>query len=151
MALQMTKHAEVRQRQRGFRADDLGLIEECGTATSDGILMRKKDGKGRVAAIEILLNTPLISDLILKGEVHEIKAVMEKSNELGMKTFDQALFDLYEDGQITYEDALRNADSVNELRLRIKLEGAEAKGTDLRDTVDHLSLEEEENKGQFVR
>jgi len=114
-------------------------------------LMRKKDGKGRVAAIEILLNTPLISDLILKGEVHEIKAVMEKSNELGMKTFDQALFDLYEDGQITYEDALRNADSVNELRLRIKLEGAEAKGTDLRDTVDHLSLEEEENKGQFVR
>jgi twitching motility protein PilU len=91
-------------------------------------LMRKRDGKGRAAAIEILLNSPLIADLILKGEVHMIKTIMAKSNELGMKTFDQALYDLYESDQITYEDALRNADSMNELRLRIKLEGKAAKG-----------------------
>jgi twitching motility protein PilU len=81
-------------------------------------LLPKKDGKGRVAAIEIMLNSPLISDLIFKGEVHEIKEIMKKSRELGMQTFDQALFDLYEGGPITYEDALRNADSVNDLRCR---------------------------------
>lgn len=105
-------------------------------------LLKTVDGKGRCAAIEILLNSPLISDLILKGEVHEIKEIMAKSNELGMKTFDQALFDLYEADQITLEDALRNADSMNELRLRIKLEGKEAKGKDTMDGLDHLSLEE---------
>ena len=82
-------------------------------------LLPKKDGKGRVAAIEIMLNSPLISDLIFKGEVHEIKEIMKKSRELGMQTFDQALFDLYEAGRITYEDALRNADSINDLRLQI--------------------------------
>ncbi|MGB7650004.1 MAG: PilT/PilU family type 4a pilus ATPase, partial [Gallionella sp.] len=80
------------------------------------------DGKGRAAAIEILLNSPLIADLIFKGEVNSIKTVMAKSRELGMETFDGALFKLYEDGKIAYEEALKNADSVNDLRLRIKLE-----------------------------
>lgn len=84
-------------------------------------LIRTQDGKGRRAAIEIMLNTPLISDLILKGEFHELKAIMGKSRELGMQTFDQALFDLYNEGAISYEEALRNADSTNELRLQIKL------------------------------
>ena len=107
-------------------------------------LLKTVDGKGRSAAIEILLNSPLIADLILKGEVHEIKAIMKKSNELGMKTFDQALFDLFEADKITYEDALRNADSMNELRLRIKLEGKASKGKDKMDGLDHLEMEEDE-------
>ncbi|NNM79026.1 MAG: PilT/PilU family type 4a pilus ATPase [Gallionella sp.] len=85
-------------------------------------LISNRDGAGRVPAMEILLNSPLISDLIFKGEVHSIKSVMGKSRELGMQTFDQSLFDLYEAGKISYEDALKNADSVNDLRLRIKLE-----------------------------
>ncbi|MDQ8023907.1 MAG: PilT/PilU family type 4a pilus ATPase [Moraxellaceae bacterium] len=84
-------------------------------------LLPIKDRKGRVPAVEIMLNSPLIADLIFKGEVHEIKEVMKRSRELGMQTFDQALFDLFEAGLITYEDALRNADSVNDLRLQIKL------------------------------
>ena len=109
-------------------------------------LLKTVDGAGRAAAIEILLNSPLISDLILKGEVHEIKTIMKKSNELGMKTFDQALFDLYEADKIKYEDALRNADSMNELRLRIKLEGKDAKDKDKMDGLDHLSLDEEEEE-----
>jgi len=108
-------------------------------------LVKTPDGKGRHAAIEILLNSPLISDLILKGEVHEIKGIMAKSNELGMKTFDQALFDLYEADKISLEEALRNADSMNELRLRIKLEGKAAKGKDAQEGLDHLSLEETES------
>lgn len=83
-------------------------------------LLPHKSGKGRVAVVEILLNTPLIADLIFKGKVHEIKEVMTKSRELGMQTFDQVLFDKFEEGVITYEDALRNADSVNNLRLQIK-------------------------------
>ncbi len=115
-------------------------------------LLRTADGKGRVAAIEIMLNTPLIADLILKGEVHELKVIMQKSNELGMKTFDQALFDLYEADLITIEDALRNADSMNELRLRIKLEGKEAKQKDVLAGLDHLSIEQEsEDKGNLLR
>ena len=85
-------------------------------------LVPNKDGGGRKVAMEILLNSPLMSDLIFKGQVHEIKELMKKSRELGMQTFDQSLFDLHESGQITYEDALRNADSVNDLRLAIKLE-----------------------------
>ncbi len=84
-------------------------------------LVRTQDGSGRRAAIEILLNTPLIGDIILKGQLHEIKEIMKKSRELGMQTFDQALFDLYNEGAISYEEALRNADSMNELRLQIKL------------------------------
>lgn len=114
-------------------------------------LLKTVDGKGRVAAIEIMLNSPLIADLILKGEVHEIKAIMGKSNELGMKTFDQALFDLFEADMITYEDALRNADSMNELRLRIKLEGKAAQDRDVMDGLGHLSIEEDEQEKGFVR
>ena len=103
-------------------------------------LVPMKDGKGRRAAIEILLNSPLISDLIFKGEVHEIKAIMAKSRELGMQTFDQALFDLYEAGEISYEDALRNADSVNELRLNIKLNSKESKDKDVMSSIEHLNI-----------
>jgi twitching motility protein PilU len=103
-------------------------------------LIPKKEGKGRAAAVEIMLNSPLISDLIFKGEVHEIKEIMKKSRELGMQTFDQHLFDLYEGGQISYEDALRNADSVNELRLMIKLHGKEAKEKDLSTGIEHLNI-----------
>jgi twitching motility protein PilU len=103
-------------------------------------LIPKREGKGRAAAIEIMLNSPLISDLIFKGEVHEIKAIMAKSRELGMQTFDQALFDLYEAGLISYEDAIRNADSMNELRLQIKLHGKEAKDKDVMSGLDHLNI-----------
>ena len=103
-------------------------------------LLPKKDGKGRVAAIEIMLNSPLLSDLIFQGEVHEIKEIMKKSRELGMQTFDQALFDLYEGGRITYEDALRNADSINDLRLQIKLHGKESKDRDLNSGIGHLEV-----------
>ncbi|MGH8600146.1 MAG: PilT/PilU family type 4a pilus ATPase [Burkholderiales bacterium] len=103
-------------------------------------LVPKKDSKGRAAAFEILLNSPLISDLIFKGEVHEIKTVMGKSRELGMQTFDQHLFELCEAGEISYEDALRNADSVNELRLMIKLQGQEAKGRDPLSGIEHLDI-----------
>ncbi len=103
-------------------------------------LIPLKDTKGRAAAIEILLNSPLISDLIFKGEVHEIKEIMKKSREMGMQTFDQALFDLYEGGKIGYEDAMRNADSMNELRLQIKLHGKETKDRDLTSGVDHLNI-----------
>jgi twitching motility protein PilU len=103
-------------------------------------LIPKKDGKGRAAAVEIMLNSPLISDLIFKGEVHEIKGIMAKSRELGMQTFDQHLFDLYEAGEISYEDALRNADSVNELRLMIKLNSKEAKDKDVMSGIEHLNI-----------
>jgi twitching motility protein PilU len=103
-------------------------------------LIPTKEGKGRRAAIEILLNSPLIQDQIFKGEVHEIKSTMAKSREMGMQTFDQALFDLYEEGAISYEDALRNADSVNELRLRIKLEGQESKDKDVMSGIEHLNI-----------
>ena len=85
-------------------------------------LIPREGGIGRIAAMEIMLNTPLIADLIFKGEVGQIKDIMSKSTRLGMQTFDQALFDLYEGGTISYEEAMRNADSKNELRLRIKLE-----------------------------
>ena len=103
-------------------------------------LIPLKDSKGRAAAIEVMLNSPLISDLIFKGDVHEIKAIMKKSRELGMQTFDTALFELYEADRISYEDALRNADSLNELRLQIKLEGKEAKDSDLNSSIEHLTI-----------
>jgi twitching motility protein PilU len=96
-------------------------------------------GKGRVPAVEILLNTPLIGDLIFKGEVSGIKEVMKKSRELGMQTFDQALFDLYEALKIGYEDALRNADSVNDLRLNIKL-NSKRTARDLNRGTEHLDI-----------
>lgn len=103
-------------------------------------LIPKRDGQGRAAAIEIMLNSPLISDLVLKGEVHGIKEIMAKSRELGMQTFDQALFDLYERDEITYEDALRNADSINDIRLKIKLEGKDAQDRDMSAGLDKLGI-----------
>jgi twitching motility protein PilU len=103
-------------------------------------LIPRKEAKGRAVAIEIMLNSPLISDLIFKGEVHEIKEIMKKSRELGMQTFDQALFDLYEADKITYEDALRNADSVNDLRLNIKLNSKHAKNRDLSAGTETLGI-----------
>ncbi len=103
-------------------------------------LVPKIDGIGRTAAVEVMLNTPLISDLIFKGDVHEIKSVIAKSRELGMQTFDQSLFDLHEAGEISYEDALRNADSVNDLRLRFKLEGKASKDRDLSAGLDHMDM-----------
>lgn len=84
-------------------------------------LLRKEEGSGRVPAVEVLINSPLIGDLIFKGDVHEIKEVMKRSRELGMQTFDQALLDLYDQGLVSYQEALRNADSQNDLRLNIKL------------------------------
>ena len=102
-------------------------------------LIPRKGVKGRAAAIEVMINSPYISDLIFKGDVHEIKNVMARSRELGMQTFDQALFDLYEADLITYEDALRNADSVNDLRLKIKLEGKHAK-EDRGSGMDNLEI-----------
>ena len=103
-------------------------------------LIPLKQVKGRVAAVEILLNSPLIADLIFKGEVSGIKEVMGRSRETGMQTFDQALFELYESGQISFEDALRNADSVNDLRLKIKLYGEESKHSDPLSGIDHLDI-----------
>ncbi len=96
-------------------------------------------GKGRIPAVEILLNSPLVGDLIFKGEVAGIKDVMKKSREMGMQTFDQALFDLYEANKITYEDALRNADSLNDLRLNIKLNSVRTK-QDLGQATEHLGI-----------
>lgn len=103
-------------------------------------LIPMKSVKGRCVAVEILLNSPLISDLIFKGNVHEIKEIMKKSRELGMQTFDQSLFDLYEEDKISYEDALRNADSVNDLRLSIKLRSKDAKERDLAAGTEHLGI-----------
>jgi twitching motility protein PilU len=103
-------------------------------------LIPRQEGKGRAAAVEILLTTPLISDLIFKGEVGEIKEIMKKSREQGMQTFDQALFDLYEGNDITFEDALRNADSVNDLRLQIKLNSQRARSTDLSAGTEHMQI-----------
>jgi twitching motility protein PilU len=103
-------------------------------------LIPKADGVGRAAAIEIMINSPLISDLIFKGDVHEIKEIVGRSRELGMQTFDQALFDLHEADIISYEDALRNADSVNDLRLKIKLEGKDAHDRDNSTGLDHLGM-----------
>lgn len=110
-------------------------------------LLPTKDGKGRRAAIEVLINTPLISDLIRKGDVHEIKEVVKKSTNLGMQTFDQALFNLYRDGIITYEVALAHADSANDLRLMIKL-SAETNpdlAKDAEDANSAFSLQDEDD------
>jgi len=102
-------------------------------------LLPRLDGRGRVAAVEIMINSPLIADLVFKGDVGEIKDVMKRSRELGMQTFDQALFDLYEAGKISYEDALRNADSVNDLRLHIKLDSQRDK-QDPSSGTEHLAI-----------
>ncbi len=103
-------------------------------------LIPKQDSKGRVAVVEVMLNTPLISDLIFKGDVSEIKEIMKKSRNLGMQTFDQALFDAFENNVITYEDALRNSDSVNDLRLQIKLSSKRAKSIDLAAGTENLAV-----------
>ncbi|GMV45670.1 MAG: twitching motility protein PilT [Pseudomonadota bacterium] len=103
-------------------------------------LLARQEGRGRVAAVEIMLNTPLVSDLIFKGEVGEIKELMKRSGELGMQTFDQALFDLYEANLVTLDDALRNADSVNDLRLQIKLKSQRARNPDLAAGTEHLQI-----------
>jgi len=103
-------------------------------------LIPKKDGEGRAAAIEIMINSPLIADLIFKGEVNSIKSIMAQSRELGMETFDGALFKLYEDGNITYEEALKNADSVNDLRLRIKLESKNSLDRDVMSGTQNMKI-----------
>ena len=103
-------------------------------------LLPREEGKGRIPAVEIMLNTPLIGDLIFKGEVTEIKELMKRSRELGMQTFDQSLFDLFEAHLVTYEDALRNADSVNDLRLQIKLHSNRARNADLGAGTEHLTI-----------
>jgi len=110
----------------------------------------RKEGGGRCAAIEIMINSPLMADLIFKGEVHEMKGVMARSNEQGMVTFDQYLFKLFEEGLISYEEAIRNADSQNELRLNIKLNSKRAK-TNLHDDdmVRKLQMKEED-KGKML-
>ncbi|MEW5903385.1 MAG: PilT/PilU family type 4a pilus ATPase [Pseudomonadota bacterium] len=107
-------------------------------------LIRTEDGKGRKAAIEILLNTPLVADKIFKGEFNELKPIMEKSRELGMRTFDWSLFELYNDGFISYEEAIRNADSANELRLNIKLKSK--RGEPVSDSTMSLTLHEHKSE-----
>lgn len=113
-------------------------------------LLPTPSGKGRRAAVEVLLNTPLMSDMIMKGEVHEIKQLMTKSKDQGMQTFDQALFELLQENAITIEEAMRNADSVNDLRLRIKLEGGGSSAVD--DMIaGTMSLEEDADEGAVGR
>ncbi|WP_339515447.1 PilT/PilU family type 4a pilus ATPase [Pseudomonas sp. RL_15y_Pfl2_60] len=115
-------------------------------------LIPTPDGKGRRAVIEVLINTPLAADLIRKGDVHELKALMKRSTEQGMQTFDQALYNLYSQGEITYEDALLYADSANDLRLMIKL-GSETDGDHLTSMAQGLSLEvsNDDNPGRSFR
>ncbi|NHB57485.1 PilT/PilU family type 4a pilus ATPase [Acinetobacter shaoyimingii] len=108
-------------------------------------LVRTEDGKGRRAAVEIMLNTPLISDMILKGNFHELKEIMGKSRELGMQTFDQALFDLYDEGAIGYDEAIRNADSANELRLQIKLKSKRGEGNSAPSAMN-LNMQHDESE-----
>ena len=114
-------------------------------------LIRREDGKGRVPATEVLLNTPLMADLIFKGDVPGMKELVKKSNELGMHTFDQDLFRLFEEGKISYEEALRNADSVNDLRLQIKLNSERARDNDLMEQTEGLEMEEKEEDTSMFR
>lgn len=111
-------------------------------------LIPNMSGDGRIAAVEIMINSPLMADLIFKGNVHDMKELIAKSNEMGMNTFDQALFDLYEAGAIRYEDALRNADSVNDIRLRIKLEGKDAKNNNLMEGLDKITMDQEDDSAR---
>ncbi|MFK7793941.1 MAG: PilT/PilU family type 4a pilus ATPase [Gammaproteobacteria bacterium] len=113
-------------------------------------LLPIKESDGRVPAIEILINSPLMADLIFKGDVPKMKELMSKSRELGMQTFDQHLFDLIEEDLINVEDGLRNADSVNDLRLRLKLEGKRSKATDLLDGLESLTVEEDAEESGMV-
>ncbi|WP_407275507.1 PilT/PilU family type 4a pilus ATPase [Halothiobacillus sp. DCM-1] len=107
-------------------------------------LLRKEEGSGRVPAVEVLINTPLIGDLIFKGDVHEIKEVMKRSREHGMQTFDQALLDLYDQGLVSYQEALRNADSQNDLRLSIKLNSKRGLPKNMMETDDGLRIEKDD-------
>ena len=113
-------------------------------------LVRTQDGQGRRAAVEILLNTPLIAENILKGQFHNLKEIMTKSRELGMQTFDQALFDLYNEGAISYDEALRNADSLNELRLQIKLKSTRQEGVPA-STATSLNMLKEDSEEQEMQ
>lgn len=108
------------------------------------MLVPRQDGQGRCAVVEVLLGTPLASDLIHKGEVHKLKELMKKSREQGMVTFDQSLFDHYEGGEISYQDALRYADSANEVRLMIKLHGTRDKGAELDGCLEGINLVEKD-------
>jgi len=109
-------------------------------------LIPTKDGKGRAAAVEVLIGSPLISDMIEEDRVSEIYEVMERAGEeWGMQTFDQSLFELYEEGRISYEEAMKNANSENNLRLKIKLEGADAKSTELGSSLKDVGLKDEES------
>ena len=117
---------------------DLSLNLRC--VASQRLIPRKDGLGGRAAAVEVLVNSPLISDLIFKGDVHGIKEIMAKSRELGMQTFDQALFDLYQSEAISYDDALRNADSVNDLRLKIKLNGKADAEAPKGSGIQHLDI-----------
>jgi twitching motility protein PilU len=111
-------------------------------------LIPRENKAGRIAAMEIMLQSPLISDLIFKGEVARVKEIMAKSTRIGMQTFDQDLYELYERGAISYEEAMRNADSKNELRLRIKLESKRGKPADEKDL---LSIQEDEEERKRIR
>ena len=113
-------------------------------------LIPRRDGRGRVPAVEVMLNSPLISDLIFKGDVGGIKEIMKRSRELGMQTFDQSLFDLYEAGLITYEDALRNADSLNDLRLEIKLHGKEAKNRNVFSGIGNMDIVPDQQSNSII-
>jgi len=107
-------------------------------------LLPVKDNEGRVAAVEVMINSPMIADLIKEARIDEIRAAMEKSVEWGMQTFDQSLFDLHERDLIEYEEALKNAESENDLRLAIKLRGKAAGTTEFGETLADVELEDEE-------
>jgi len=108
-------------------------------------LVPRKNGQGRRAVVEILLNTPLAADLIRAGEVHKLKDLMKRSGEQGMITFDQALFNLYQEGEISYEDALKYADSANEVRLMIKLQGGLGAGGEVDEAINGMQLVRDED------
>ncbi|MBI3563254.1 MAG: PilT/PilU family type 4a pilus ATPase [Gammaproteobacteria bacterium] len=105
-------------------------------------LIPAPDGQSRVVAVEILLNTPLMADMIRKGEIHSLKEIMTKSSQHGMQTFDQALYELYKAGKITYEDAINHADSANELRLMIKLGDSRGDSGVLATSLDGVTIQE---------
>ena len=134
------------EERRGQLFMDLSLNLKAVVAQ---LLIPRKDGKGRRAAIEVLINTPLMADLIGKGEVHEIKALMKESGEHGMQTFDQALFQLYKEGEITRDDALLYADSANEVRLMIKLDQSEGDPRKFVEGFDGLSIEDQDDEAFF--
>ena len=144
LALILTGHAQAEERRHQLLMDlSLNI-----TAMISQRLLPRENKMGRVAAMEIMLASPLISDLIFRGEVAMIKDIMAKSTRLGMQTFDQALFQLYEDGTISYEEALRNADSKNELRLKIKLQ-SKREGAAASEHGESLQLAEEEKESRF--